>query len=149
MIEEDNRPIDAVNPTDSQRRFLERLMQSTREYARSKNHNDMTFRGHDNESYFCSYSTKTKRRGVGLFVFGFEKRTGVLYMAIPIEIDEPYRLARSWIADPLRNRATIKVNEDPNEEMQLYFIEMGKRSIDFHYEKKRRRSSHNSNKNVK
>lgn len=144
MIEEDQRPIDAVSPTKLQRTFLEKLMQATKEYARSKHYNDMVFFGHDNESYYCAYSTKTRRR---FFVFGFEKRARKLYMAIPIGIDEPYRLARSWIADPERKRAIIKIDENPTEEMQLYFIEMGRRSINFYYEKKRQKSSHSRNKN--
>lgn len=93
----------------------------------------MHFLGHDNESYFCAYSNKTERR---FFVFGFEKRAKILYRAIPIEIDEPYRLARSWIADPSRNRAIIQVDDDPSEEMQLYSTEMGKRSIDYHYRRR-------------
>jgi hypothetical protein len=130
VIENDERPIDAVSPTTSQRRFLERLMESTRKFARSKHYNDLTFFGHGNESYYCAYWTKTKRR---FFVFGFERRRGVFYMGIPIEIDEPYRLARAWIADPKRKRAIIKIDEDPTEEMQLYFIEMGRRSIDYYY----------------
>ncbi len=108
-------------------------MEATRQYARSKNYNDMSFLGHDNESYYCAYSTKTKRR---LFVFGFEKRRGVLYMAIPIDIDEPYRLARSWIADPTRKRAIIKIDPEPTEELEVYFIEMGRRSITYYYRRR-------------
>lgn len=133
--------MDSVSPNDSQRNFLARLMQATRRYARSKDYNDMIFQGQSDQPYFGAYSTKVIRRGTGKFIFGFERRRRKLRMAIPIEIDEPYRLARSWIADPLRNRAIIEINEDPDEEMQLYLIEMGRRSIDFHYEKKRRRSS--------
>lgn len=136
MIESDERPIDAVSPKGNQREFLERLMETTREYARSLNHNDMVFIGHSNESYFCAYSTNRKSRGVGLFIFGFENRSRTLYMAIPIDIEEPYRLARSWIADPSRKRATIKIDENVTEEMQLYLIEMARRSIDFHYRRK-------------
>ena len=133
VIERDERPIDAISLTTAQRRFLERLMESTRKYARSKHYNDLTFLGHGNESYYCAYSTKTKRR---FFVFGFERRRGVLYMGIPIEIDEPYRLARVWIGDPKRKRVIIKIEEDPTEEMQLYFIEMGRRSIDYYYRRR-------------
>ncbi len=70
MIDEDQLPIDAVSPTGPQKAFLSRLMETTRQYARSKNYNDMHFLGHDNESYFCAYSNKTERR---FFVFGFDK----------------------------------------------------------------------------
>jgi len=57
-------------------------------------------------------------------------------MAIPIGISEPYRLAKSWTGDPSRSRAVIEIDDDLGEEMQLSFIEMGRRSIDFHYRNK-------------
>jgi hypothetical protein len=135
MIGKDELPMDAVSPNQSQRAFLARLMEATRKYARSKNFNDMTFQGQSDQSYFGAYSTKIIRRGAGKFIFGFERRRDKLRMAIPIDIPEPYRLARSWTGDPSRNRAVIDIGEDLTEEMQLYFIEMGKRSIDFHYQK--------------
>ncbi|MBI4548994.1 MAG: hypothetical protein HY707_13505 [Ignavibacteriae bacterium] len=134
MIEKDEIPIDAVRPTDVQRVFLKRIVKETTEYARSKNHSDMYFQGHSDQTYFGAYSTKIIRRGAGRFVFGFDRRSGKLRMAIPIGISEPYRLAKSWTGDPSRNRAVIEIGNDLSEEMQLYFIEMGKRSIDFHYE---------------
>jgi hypothetical protein len=135
VIEKDDIPINSVSPNDSQRSFLLRLMQATRDYARSKNYNDMTFKGQADQPYFGAYSTKIVRRGSGKFIFGFERRAGKLRMAIPIDISEPYRLARSWTGDPSRNRAVIEIATALDEEMQLYFIEMGKRSIDHHYEK--------------
>jgi len=133
MIEKDELPIIAVSPTAVERNFLERLVRETTEYARSKNHSDMYFQGHSDQSYFGAYSTKIIRRGAGRFIFGFDRRAGELRMAIPIGISEPYRLAKSWTGDPTRNRAVIEIGDDLTEEMQLYFIEMGRRSIDFHY----------------
>jgi hypothetical protein len=136
MIDKDKLPIDAVFPTDVEREFLHRIVRDTAEYARSKNHTDMYFQGHSDQTYFGAYSTKIIRRGAGRFIFGFDRRAGKLRMAIPIGISEPYRLAKSWTGDPSRNRAVIEIGDVLSEEMQLYFIEMGKRSIDFHYEKK-------------
>jgi hypothetical protein len=136
MIEKDELPIDAVFPTELERDFLERIIRETTEYARSKNHSDMYFQGHSDQSYFGAYSTKIVRRGAGKFIFGFDRRVGKLRMAIPIGISEPYRLAKSWTGDPSRNRAVIDIGDDLTEEMQLYFIEMGRRSIDFHYSSK-------------
>lgn len=127
--------MNAVTPNKAQRAFLARLMQVTREYARSKNFNDMSFQGQSDQPYFGAYSTKVIRRGAGDYIFGFERRRRKLRMAIPIDIAEPYRLARSWTGDPTRNRAVIDVGENPDEEMQLYLIEIGKRSIDFYYKK--------------
>jgi len=135
MIEKDELPMNAVTPNKAQRAFLARLMQVTREYARSKNFNDMSFQGQSDQPYFGAYSTKVIRRGAGDYIFGFERRRRKLRMAIPIDIAEPYRLARSWTGDPTRNRAVIDVGENPDEEMQLYLIEIGKRSIDFYYKK--------------
>lgn len=129
--------MNAVSPNDAQQAFLTRMMQATREYARSKNYNDMSFQGQEDQSYFGAYSTKIIRRGAGDFIFGFDRRKRKLRMAIPIDIPEPYRLARSWTGDPTRNRAVIEVGEDPEEEMQLYLIEMGRRSIDFYYNKQK------------
>jgi len=129
--------MDAVSPNKFQRVFLARLMQATREYARLKNYNDMSFQGQEDQPYFGAYSTKVIRRGAGDYIFGFERRRRKLRMAIPIDIAEPYRLARSWTGDPTRNRAVIEVGENPDEEMQLYLIEIGKRSIDFYYNKKK------------
>jgi hypothetical protein len=134
MIEKDHTPVDSVAPNESLRLFLVRLMEETRDYARSKNYNDMVFQGHVDHPYFGAYSTQVARRGVGKFIFGFERRRMGVRMAIPIDIPEPFRLAKSWTGDPSRNRAVIEVREEPNEEMQLYLIYMGKRSIDFHYE---------------
>ncbi len=128
--------MDSVSPNDSQRDLLARLMQATRRYARSKNYNDMIFQGQSDQPYFGAYSTKVIRRGTGKFIFGFERRRRKLRMAIPIDIPEPYRLARSWTGDPTRNRAVIEVGEHPDEEMRLYLIEMGKRSIDHHYRRR-------------
>src|SRR5258708_27452290 len=105
MIEKDQLPMDSVFPNDSQREFLARLMQATRRYARSKNYNDMIFQGQSDQPYFGAYSTKVIHRGAGKFIFGFERRRRKLRMAIPIGIDEPYRLARSWTGDPTRGRA--------------------------------------------
>lgn len=135
MINKDQLPMDAVSPNKFQRAFLARIMQATREYARSKHYNDMSFQGHEDQPYFGAYSTKVIRRGAGDYIFGFERRSRKLRMAIPIDIAEPYRLARSWTGDPTRNRAVIEVGENPDEEMQLYLIEIGRRSIDFYYNK--------------
>jgi len=135
MIEKDELPIDAVSPTDVEREFLRRIVRETTEYARSKKHTDMYFQGHSDQTYFGAYSTKIIRRGAGLFIFGFDRRGGILRFAFPIDIIEPYRLARSWTGDPSRNRAVIEIEGDLNEEMQLYFIHLGKRSIDHHYNK--------------
>jgi|GEM_PF-6026854 len=137
MINKDQLPMDAVSPNKSQRAFLARLMQATREYARSKHYNDMSFQGQEVQPYFGAYSTKVIHRGAGDYIFGFEKRRRKLRMAIPIDVAEPYRLARSWTGDPTRNRAVIEVGENPDEEMQLYLIEIGKRSIDCYYTKKK------------
>ena len=136
MIVKDELPIDAVSSNDLEREFLSRIVQETTEYARMKNYSDMYFQGHSDQSYFGAYSTKIIRRGAGRFIFGFDRRATKLRMAIPIGISEPYRLAKSWTGDPSRNRAVIEIGDDLSEEMQLYFIEMGKRSIDFHYNKK-------------
>jgi hypothetical protein len=135
MIEKDELPIDSVRPNNVQRVFLERIIQKTTEYARSKNFNDMYFQGHSDQSYFGAYSTETIRSGAGFFIFGFDRRGGILRFAFPIDIIEPYRLARSWTGDPSRNRAVIEIEGDLDEEMQLYFIELGKRSIDHYYNK--------------
>ncbi|MFH0989885.1 MAG: hypothetical protein V1799_07710 [bacterium] len=135
MIEKDEIPLDAVSPTEVERKFLERLVRETTEYARSKNHSDLYFQGHSDQGYFGAYSTKIIRRGAGRFVFGFDWRAGKLRMAVPIGISEPYRLAKSWTGDPSRNRAVIDIDDDLTEEMHLYFIEMGRRSIVFHYNK--------------
>jgi hypothetical protein len=137
MIDKDQLPMDAVSPNEAQRAFFARLMQATREYARSKNYNDMSFQGQGDQPYFGAYSTKIIRRGAGNFIFGFARSSDKLHMAIPIGIAEPYRLAKSWIGDPSRNRAMIDMDDEPTEEMQLYLIEMGKRSIDYHYNKKK------------
>ncbi len=134
MIDKDELPLEAVSPTKVQREFLKRIVAQTTEYARSKNLNDMVFQGHSDQTYFGAYSTTIIRRGVGRFIFGFARRGGKLHMAIPIDIPEPYRLAKSWTGDPTRNRAIIDMDDEPTEEMQLYFIEIGKRSIDFHYD---------------
>jgi hypothetical protein len=135
MIEKDEIPIEAVRPTDAQRAFLKRIVQETTDYARSKNHSDMYFQGHSDQTYFGAYSSKVIRRGAGTFVFGFDRRGGILRFAFPIDISEPYRLAKSWIGDPSRNRAVIDVDQDPTEEMQLYFIRLAKDSIDYVYSK--------------
>ncbi len=135
MIEKDTAPMNSVAPTRSQKAFLLRLMDETREYARSKNLNDMTFQGQSDQPYFGAYSTKVIRRGYGKFIFGFERRKGKVFMAFPIAIPEPYKLARPWTGDPSRNRAVIDLGESPDEEMQLYLIDLGKKSIDYHYSK--------------
>lgn len=135
MIDKDQLPIDAVRPNDGERTFLRRLLQETTDYARSRNHSDMYFQGHSDQTYFGAYSTNTIRKGAGIFIFGFDRRGGILRFAFPIDIAEPYRLARSWTADPSRNRAVIEIEGDLNEEMQLYFIELSRRSIDYHYSK--------------
>ena len=134
MIEKDELPIESVTPTSAQRSFLQRIVQQTSEYARSKNLTDMYFQGHSDQTYFGAYSTKVVRRGAGLFVFGFARRGGVLHFAFPIDVSEPYKLAKSWIGDPTRNRATIDLDDNPNEEIQLYLIDLARRSIDYHYE---------------
>jgi hypothetical protein len=133
MIEKDYQPIDAVTPGSKQRLFLERIIQETSEYARSRNLTDMYFQGHNDQAYFGAYSTQQKHIGAGKFIFGFDRRAKILRMAIPIGISEPYRLAKSWTGDPSRNRAVIDLDIEISEEFQLYLIEMGKRSIDFHY----------------
>lgn len=135
MIEKDALPIEAVRPTDTQREFLKRIVQETTEYARSKNQSDMYFQGHSDQTYFGAYSTKVVRRGAGKFVLGFDRRGGILRFAYPIDVPEPYRLAKSWIGDPTRNRAVIEIADEPDEEMQLYLIDLAKRSIDYHYSK--------------
>jgi hypothetical protein len=135
VIEKDELPLEAVLPTNVQSKFLKRIVAETTDYARSKNHNDMIFQGHSDKTYFGAYSTIIIRRGAGRFIFGFARRDRKLHMAIPIDISEPYHLAKSWIGDPTRNRAMIDLDDAPTEEMQLYLIEMGKRSIDFHYNK--------------
>ncbi len=135
MINKNEIPIQAVRPTDAQRDFLKRMVQETTEYARSKNHSDMYFQGHSDHIYFGAFSSIVVRRGAGKFVFGFDRRRGILRFAYPIEVSEPYRLAKSWIADPKRKRGVIEVSEEPDEEIQCYLIELAKRSIDFHYAK--------------
>ena len=135
MIEKEESPIESVAPTTFQRSFLERIVQQTSEYARSKNLTDMYFQGHSDQTYFGAYSTKIVRRGAGLFVFGFARREGVLHFAFPIDISEPYRIAKSWTGDPTRNRAIIELDDNPNEEIQLYLIDLARRSIDYHYER--------------
>lgn len=134
MIEKDELPIESVTPTLDQRSFLERIVQQTSEYARSKNLTDMYFQGHSDQAYFGAYSTKVVRRGAGLFVFGFARRGGVLHFAFPIDVPEPYKLAKSWTGDPTRNRAIIDLEDNPSEEIRLYLIDLAKRSIDYHYE---------------
>jgi len=134
MIEKDELPIEAVRPNDTQRDFLKRIVRETTEYARSKNHSDMYFQGHSDQTYFGAYSTKVVRRGAGLFVFGFARRGGVLHFAFPIDVSEPYKLAKSWIGDPTRNRAIIDLEDNPSEEIQLYLIDLARRSINYHYE---------------
>lgn len=133
MIEKNELPIEAVSPSDLQRAFLKRIISETTEYAHSKNYNDMYFQGHSDKGYFGAYSTKIIRRGAGMYIFGFDKVSKKLRMAIPVGISEPYRLAKSWTGDPSRNRAVIEIDDSITEEMQQYFIELGKRSIDFHY----------------
>ena len=133
MINKDDIPMNAVSPSESQRKFFARLMQETSDYARSKNYSDMHWKGHDDLPYFGAYSSELNRRGSGLFIFGIDRRGEILRFAFPIDIIEPYRLAKSWTGDPSRNRAIIEIQDDLDEEMQLYFIELGKRSIDFHY----------------
>jgi hypothetical protein len=135
MIDKDDIPMNSVSPNDSQRTFLHRLMQATREHARSQHYNDMTFKGQADQPYFGAYSTKVIRRGAGKFIFGFERRRGKVRMAIPIGISEPYKLSRPWTGDPSRNRAVMEIGNEIDEELQLYFIEMGRRSIDYHYRK--------------
>jgi hypothetical protein len=135
MIEKDELPIEAVRPSDAQREFLKRIVEETTEYARSKDQSDMYFQGHSDQTYFGAYSTKVVRRGAGKFVFGFDRRGGVLRFAYPIDVPEPYRLAKSWIGDPTRNRVVIEIADEPDEEMQLYLIDLAKRSIDYHYTK--------------
>jgi hypothetical protein len=135
MIEKDELPIESVTPTSAQRSFLERIIQQTSEYARSKNLTDMYFQGHSDQTYFGAYSTKVVRRGAGLFVFGFARRGGVLHFAFPIDVPESYKLAKSWTGDPTRNRAIIDLDDNPSEEIQLYLIDLARRSIDYHYEK--------------
>ncbi len=134
MIEKDELPIDSVVPTLAQRSFLEHIIRQTCEYARSKNLTDMYFQGHSDQTYFGAYSTKVVRRGAGLFVFGFARRGGVLHFAYPIDVPEAYKLAKSWTGDPTRNRAIIELDDDPSEEIQLYIIDLARRSIDYHYE---------------
>ena len=135
MIEKDEIPIVAVRPSDVQKVILERIVQVTTDYARSKNYSDMYFQGHSDQTYFGAYSTKVIRRGAGKFIFGFDRRAGILRFAYPIDVPEPYRLAKSWTGDPSRNRAVIEIDENPTEEIQLYLIELGKRSIDHHYKR--------------
>lgn len=135
MIEKDELPIESVAPTLAQRSFLERIVQQTIEYARSKNLTDMYFQGHSDQTYFGAYSIKVVRRGAGLFVFGFARRRGVLHFAFPIDVPEPYKLAKSWTGDPTRNRAIIDLDDNPSEEIQLYLIDLARRSIEFHYNK--------------
>jgi hypothetical protein len=133
MIEKDEIPIEAVRPSEAQRVFLNRIVQETTEYARSKNYSDMYFQGHSDQTYFGAYTTKVIRRGAGKFIFGFDRRSGILRFAYPIDVPEPYRLAKSWIGDPSRNRAVIEIDENPTEEIQLYVIDLAKRSIDHCY----------------
>lgn len=133
MIEKDELPIEAVRPNDTQTGFLKRIVQETTEYARSKNHSDMYFQGHGDQTYFGAYSSRVIRRGAGKFVFGFDRRGGMLRFAYPIDVPEPYRLAKSWIGDPTRDRAVIELTDEPDEEIRLYLIELAKRSIDYHY----------------
>ena len=135
MIHEEELPIDAIGPNHDERVFLLRLIRETTAYARSRNHNDMYFQGHSDQTYFGAYSATSTRRGAGKFIFGFDRRGGMLRFAFPIEIAEPYRLAKSWTGDPKRNRAVIEIEGDLNEEMQLYFIELSRRSIDYCYSK--------------
>lgn len=134
MIDKDESPISAVDPTSEQRVFLLRVVEAATDYARSRNHTDMFFQGHFDQTYFGAYSTKVRRRGAGKFVFGFAKRGGVIHFAFPVDVPEPYRVAKSWIGDPTRNRAMIELPTLPDEEMQLYLIDLAKRSIDFHYQ---------------
>ncbi len=133
MINKDELPIEAVRPNDRQREFLKSIVRETTAYARSKEHTDMYFQGHGDQSYFGAYSAKVIRRGAGKFIFGFDRRAGILRFAYPIDVPEPYRLAKSWTGDPTRNRAIIEVAEAPDEEMRLYLIDLAKRSIDYHY----------------
>ena len=135
MIEKDEFPIEAVTPTISQKSFLERIVQATSEYAKSKDLNDMYFQGHSDQKYFGAYSSKIIRRGAGIFIFGFARRSGILHFAFPIDIPEPYKLAKSWIGDPTRNRATIDLDENTSEEIQLYILDLAKKSIDYVYNK--------------
>ena len=135
MIEKDELPIEAVRPSDAKRDFLKRIVRETTEYARHRNHSDIYFQGHSDQTYFGAYSSKVIRRGAGKFIFGFDRRGGVLRFAYPIDVSEPYRLAKSWTGDPTRNRAVIEIDNNPSEEIQLYLIELGKRSIDYHYTK--------------
>jgi len=134
MIDKDALPIDAVTPTVGHRAFLEKIVQETSIYARSRNYTDMYFQGHADQLYFGAYSTKIIRRGAGLFIFGFARRGGAIHFAFPIVVSEPYRLARSWTGDPTRNRAIINLEDVLSEEIQLYIIDLAKRSIDYHYE---------------
>jgi hypothetical protein len=141
MIDKDELPLEAVSPTPTQRIFLEKVVEVTSEYARSRDLNDMYFQGHSDQTYFGAYSTKIIRRGAGKFIFGFARRGGILHFAYPIDVPEPYRLARSWTGDPTRNRAIINLDDNPDEEIQLYILDMAKRSIDYHYEKLSKRGT--------
>jgi hypothetical protein len=141
MIEKDELPLEAVSPTPTQRIFLEKVVQVTSEYARLRDLNDMYFQGHSDQTYFGAYSTKIVRRGAGNFIFGFARRGGILHFAYPIDVPEPYRLARSWTGDPTRNRAMINLDDNPDEEIQLYILDVAKRSIVYHYEKLSKRGT--------
>jgi hypothetical protein len=135
LIEKDESPIEAVRPSNVERSFLLRIVEETTDYGRSSERTDMYFQGHSDQTYFGAYSTKVIRRGAGKFIFGFDRRGGVLRFAFPIGVAEPYRLAKSWTGDPSRKRAVIEIVRDPDEEMVLYLIELGRRSIDYHYSK--------------
>jgi hypothetical protein len=93
----------------------------------------MYFQGHADQSYFGAYSSKVIRRGAGMFVFGFDRRGGILRFAYPIDVNEPRHMATPWTGDPTRDRAVIDLTDNPTEEVQAYLIELAKRSIDYHY----------------
>lgn len=131
MNNEDEQILGAVNPTPGQREFLRNLMKETREYARGKNMVDFFFEGYAKYKYFCAYTSVGKRRGVGNFIFGFEKKAGMLHMTYPEAVPEPKQLGKAWTQDPSRRRKTIMIDDDPPMDLQRYLIELGGHSIDY------------------
>jgi hypothetical protein len=132
-ISQEESPIAAIKPVGNQATLLSVLMKETLEYAWSKGYTDFNFQDHPKYKYFCAYKSRSKRRGWGAFVFGFERKPSGLYFVYPDHVADPFGLSSPWEAKPGIKRRKIVVGSETKVKFWSHIIDIALQSIDLAY----------------
>jgi hypothetical protein len=126
-------PLNAVQPSASQREFLHVLMRDTAAYAGEKGLTEFYFHGYEEHRYFCAYASGKTQRVAGRFIFGFERTRMGLFMIFPEAVDEPGKLSIPWARKPSLKRRQVFIKEVLSQDLTAYFVRIGKLSMDLVY----------------